>query len=119
MQVAAVQAPLAVAQQVMLFCAEQAAQLAIDELVAESAQLVSEDASPDASASRQLSARDLDDIPSFSLPVVSTPFPQQRTKTAWKCTSGVSALPGKCCHQQSNISCTRLPSLCRLSACEA
>jgi len=64
---AALQAPLTVAKQVMIFCAEQATQLAIDELVAESAQLVSEDATPDASASRQLSARDLDDIPSFCL----------------------------------------------------
>jgi hypothetical protein len=65
-----VQAPLTIAKQIVLFCAEHAAQLAVDELVAECAQLVSEDAVQEG-ASRQLSARDLDDIAAFSLLVCS------------------------------------------------
>jgi hypothetical protein len=62
------QAPLTVAKQIMVFCAEHAARLAVDELVAECAQLVSDD-NVQEGASRQLSSRDMDDIASFSLSV--------------------------------------------------
>lgn len=59
------QAPLDVAKQVILFCADHSQQLAVDELMAEAAQLVSEGPSAEGEVGSRQASHSLDDIPSF------------------------------------------------------
>jgi hypothetical protein len=64
------QAALAVAQQIVLFCAQHSVQLVVEELMAECAQLISDDGSSlDGGATRRASERPLEDVPVFQLDV--------------------------------------------------
>ena len=68
------QGELDVAKQVALFCSSSAPQLTVDEVMAEAAQLVTEDNPIDsAPPSRSLSAHGLDDLPAFKQYVRFTP----------------------------------------------
>ena len=58
------------AQQIVLFCAQHSVQLVVEELMAECAQLISDDGSSlDGGATRRASERPLEDVPVFQLDV--------------------------------------------------
>ena len=64
----AVQGPLAVAQRIVLFCAQHSVQLVVDELMSECAQLVGDDGGGSAlegASERRAQAADLDSVPTF------------------------------------------------------
>jgi hypothetical protein len=67
------QAPLDVAKQVILFCADHWAQIAVDELMAEAAQLVREEPSGEGVGGSRQGSQSLDDFLSFQSHVSPKP----------------------------------------------